>query len=276
MAESGIGEARGILNPREGEKRFRLSRRPPSRELGPFVECYWAVEWDLAGRGPHVQETLPHPSVQLVFEKGASAVFGVMRERFSRRLEGKGHAFGVKFRPGGFYPLWGRPVSGMTDRTVDVREALGEEGGALEGKMLATRDQDEMARLAEAFLRERLPRPDRNVVLLARIFDEMCSHPEMTTVEDLAARLEMNKRALQRLFSRYVGVGPKWVIRRYRLHEAAERLAGGEATNWAETALELGYFDQAHFVKDFKAMVGVPPAAYARLVSSTSSGTNTS
>ena len=60
------------------------------------------------------------------------------------------------------------------------------------------------------------------------------------------------------------------MIRRYRLHEAAERLSDGEAVNLAELALDLGYFDQAHFVKDFGAIVGIAPREYAREVRSSS------
>ena len=63
--------------------------------------------------------------------------------------------------------------------------------------------------------------------------------------------------------SRYVGVSPKWVIKRNRLQDAAEQLAGG-AVSCAQMALELGYFDQAHFIKDFKSIVGKSPAEYAR------------
>ena len=77
-------------------------------------------------------------------------------------------------------------------------------------------------------------------------------------------RNQYTRRTLQRLFERYVGVGPKWVIRRYRLHEVAERLSEGKAVNLAELALDLGYFEQAHFIKDFRALVGVTPAGYAR------------
>ncbi|HJU40524.1 MAG TPA: helix-turn-helix domain-containing protein, partial [Tahibacter sp.] len=69
---------------------------------------------------------------------------------------------------------------------------------------------------------------------------------------------------LQRLFGDYVGASPKWVINRYRLHEAVERLAAGDAVDWADLALELGYFDQAHFNRDFKRLVGRAPGAFAR------------
>ena len=77
-------------------------------------------------------------------------------------------------------------------------------------------------------------------------------------------RYGVNKRTLQRLFAKYVGVSAKWVIQRYRLHEAAERLGGDEDVDLAALALELGYADQAHFARDFRAMVGRPPAAFVR------------
>ena len=69
-------------------------------------------------------------------------------------------------------------------------------------------------------------------------------------------------RALQRLFAEYVGVSPKWTIRRYRLQEAAERLAAAESVDWPALALDLGYADQAHFIRDFKRMIGRAPAEY--------------
>jgi AraC-like DNA-binding protein len=70
-----------------------------------------------------------------------------------------------------------------------------------------------------------------------------------------------SKRTLQRLFREYVGVSPKWVLQRVRLHEAAERMAGGEG-DWPRLALELGFFDQAHFIKAFKAVIGLTPGDY--------------
>ena len=87
----------------------------------------------------------------------------------------------------------------------------------------------------------------------------------MLRVDDLAARHDVPVRRLQRLFLEYVGVGPKWVIRRYRLQEAVERAASAQLS-WADLAADLGYSDQAHLVRDFTAVAGVSPAAYARSV----------
>src|SRR5690606_17313279 len=109
-----------------------------------------------------------------------------------------------------------------------------------------------------------LPEPDDNIELINQIIDCVVADRRITRVDQLAAIFERTPRSLQRLFSQYVGVSPKWVIKRYRLHEAAEQLASGMGVDWPQMAQELGYFDQAHFIKDFKSIIGVTPAEYAR------------
>lgn len=267
VAKSKIDKPRGILNPQAGEKMFHLSRYLPSEDLEFFIEHYWIVEWDLRGREPYTQETLPHPSVHLVIERDETKVFGVIQGKFSRTLAGKGRAFGVKFRPGGFYPFVKRPISKLTDDSVGLRDVFGGQGEAVEKEILALQDEAELVDVAETFLRGQLPERDCTVELVGRVVDCIIANPEITRVDDVVSRLGLNKRTLQRIFERYVGVSPKWVIRRYRLHEAADRLAGGEAVNLPEMALNLGYFDQAHFIKDFKKIVGTTPAKYAKKAS---------
>ena len=92
--------------------------------------------------------------------------------------------------------------------------------------------------------------------------DLILADREITQVEHLVHHSGVGKRTLQRLFSEYVGVSPKWVINRYRMHEALERVAAGESVDWTNLALDLGYFDQAHFIRDFKKLVGKTPTEY--------------
>jgi len=266
MMKPKIGTPRGVLNLKAGEKKFQLSRHPPAQDLSFFVERYWIVSWDLRGQEPYVQETLPYPCVNLVFEKDNTRAWGVERRKFSRLLEDKGRVFGIKFKPGAFYPFVKSPISKFTDGSISFWEAFGIDGRALEEAILAPEDEKEMREIAENFLRERLPERDENVAEINRIVDYIIAHPEITMVDDVVSRLNLNKRTLQRLFSQYVGVSPKWVIQRYRLHEVAERLADDKAVDCTEMALDLGYFDQAHFIKDFKAIVGWTPAEYAKRV----------
>jgi AraC-like DNA-binding protein len=256
---------RGVLKTtRAGEPRFRHERYHPSADLEPYVEHYWLVEWDLRGRPPHRAATLPHPSVHMVFEPGGrSRIRGPARAKFARVLKGRGGVFAVKFTPAGFQPFARGPVSRFTDRIVTPRSVFGVAALDLERAVLAARTDRSRIEIVEAFLRARGGEPDEHVLLVSRMVYTVVNDRRLVRVDDLAARFGINTRTLQRLFSRYVGVSPKWVIQRYRLHEAAERLAAGPVDH-AALALELGYSDQAHFVRDFKTIVGLSPAAYAR------------
>jgi AraC-like DNA-binding protein len=208
-------------------------------------------------------ETLPHPNVHVVFERPESKVWGVSTAKFSRMLEGREHAFGIKFTPGGFFPFLGASVATLADRSIGVREVFGEEVDALEAAILATEDEEEMMAAANGFLLRRMPGPDEKSALARGLVERILREKEIFSVEELAARAGMAVRSLQRLFSQYVGVSPKWVIRRYRLHELLERMHSGERLDWARMAAELGYFDQAHLINDFKSITGYTPTEYS-------------
>ena len=257
---------RGVLKTTAADRqRYRHERYHPSPDLGQYVEHYWVVEWDLRGQAPERAETLPHPSVHMVFEQGGgSRIRGAAREKFSRLLEDKGGVFAVKFTPGGFYPFVGVPVSRFSDMTARLHDVFGAEGSALDNAVLAEKADLSRINVVEDFLRARQPEPDENVPLVTEIVYAVAKDRAILKVEDIVDRYGLNKRTLQRLFARYVGASPKWVIQRYRLLEAAEQLAACGAVSQVTIAMNLGYSDQAHFVRDFKAIVGVSPAAYAR------------
>ena len=247
-----------------GQKRFRLARYHPSAELGFFVEHYWIVEWDLSGQADHQQELLPHPSVHIAVERGRFEVVGVVEGRFTRVLQGTGRVFGIKFWPGGFYPFFGATVSELTNRVAALSDVLGEAGTVFGKAVVGCTNDERNVELAEELLRERRPARDKNVVVVREIVDQIAADAGITKVDDLALVVDVSKWTLQRLFRRYVGVSAKWVIQRYRLHEAIEKIGHGRPVEWARLAIDLGYFDQAHFIKDFKRFAGRTPHEYAR------------
>jgi AraC-like DNA-binding protein len=257
---------RGILKTAVADqRRYRYERYHPSPDLEPYVEHFWVVEWNLCGQTPELAETLPHPSVHMIFEEGGnSRIRGAARAKFSRLLENRGGVFAVKFTPAGFYPFVGIPVSRFSDTTASLHDVFGTEGDALDRTVIAENADVYRISIISDFLRARLPEPDENVPRVTEIVYSVAKDRGILRVEDLVDRYSLNKRTLQRLFAKYVGVSPKWVIQRYRLHEAAEQLAAGASVCQATIAMNLGYSDQAHFVRDFKAIVGRSPAAYAR------------
>src|SRR5262245_55243583 len=121
---------RGVLKTAVSDRqRYRHERYYPSQDLDLYVEHYWVVEWDLRGEAPERAETLPHPSVHMIFESdGRSRIRGPARKKFSTLLDDKGGVFAVKFTPGGFYPFVGVPLSRFSDKTLRLREVFGAQG----------------------------------------------------------------------------------------------------------------------------------------------------
>ncbi|MEU7862682.1 helix-turn-helix domain-containing protein [Nonomuraea sp. NPDC049141] len=255
---------RGWVNPYAGLNSFNFARQAPSPEISPYVEHFWVVTWtDLAE--PYEQRIVSHPTVNMTITQDFHQIAGVIKGGFSYTMRGSGRVLGTRFRPGGFRPLLGGPVSELTDRFVEIGEMYGTAGAALVGQVLAEPDPRAAIGLIEKFLVGLGPKRDPLVEEVAALVAAVESDVSMTKVNELATISGRSVRSLQRLFRDYVGIGPKWVIRRFRLHEAAERISQG--IDLATLAAELGYTDQAHLTRDFTAAVGMPPAAYARLSS---------
>jgi AraC-like DNA-binding protein len=261
---------RGILRPAETAERAGLRRDAPvSEPLRPFVERYWSVRWDLTGRPPFRSEVLSHPSVNLSVESGseprfgvpmpAVLVHGVVAERFTVDLAGAGRVSAVKFRPGGFAAFAG--VLPARNSVVPLGAELGPSAGGLLAAVLAEEDDDARAAVLDAALLPRAPDPPDAYVDLLGLVAEMIEDRSLVRVDQVAALGAMSVRSLQRLFATFVGVSPKAVLARYRLQDAAAAIDAG-ADDLAALAASLGWFDQAHFSRDFHAVVGVTPSSY--------------
>jgi len=259
-----VGHARGVLAPTESTGAFHHARIAPSPDLEDVVQHYWSVRWDLRGHAPQRRETLPHPNVHLVVERGKSAIWGVHTTRFTTTLEGHGEVFGVKFRVGGFSALSDAPMSRLRNREQDLHEEFGADADDMEATVLSIEGDAQRAAIIESLLRRHAKPVDDDARRAAAIVDGIAADASIARVEDAVARWSIPLRSLQRLFNTHVGVGPKWVIQRFRLHEALARIAAARDVDWTTLAHELGYFDQAHFIRDFKALVGQSPGDYLR------------
>jgi AraC-like DNA-binding protein len=255
---------------------FFHQRLAPPIELAFFVQHFWFVQWDLRDATPSRAETFPHPSCYLVFEHDLERgvddasvlwrgeVSGVTTGKFSRSMEGHGRVFGVKFQPGGLRPFLQGSASMLTNRVVQAAEIFGEDVVALARELRRLDSAEEMAAAAAAYLMQHLPARDSNTERATALVEMILSDPAILSVEGLSRRTGQSVRSLQRIFREYVGASPKWVIRRFRLHELLERFHSGEEVDGAQLALELGYADQAHLINDFRKLAGVTPTEYLR------------
>lgn len=249
------GHVRGVLHTPVGAEHGRIA--PASNTVVEYVEHFWWARWCLDE--PRSTEVLTYPSVHVTFEAGEERIVGVVRAKFVRRLAGEDWVFGIKFRPGMFRPLSRAPVHRLTDRVVPLNDALG--GSELGDVVRAQKSMDERARIVERALGRELPPPPPKALLARDLVERVRADSDLRTVAVLSQVSGLTERTLQRLFREFVGVSPKWVVSRFRLQEAAELLATTSETI-ASVAARLGYFDQAHFARDFKGVVGLPPIEF--------------
>lgn len=257
-----LGTPDAVLRPSAAARAITVERCRASRVLAAFVDYHWYVGWRTDE--PHRQQVLPQPRVHLAVEEGRLLVHGISREPFVRTVSGIGHTLGAAFHPGGFRPLLGRGVGSLAGSVVPAGDLLG-----VDDRPFASQIQDAdavpvMVEALESYLLTLDPQPDPVVEEVRALVDVAESDHGLNRAEDLAARGSMSLRSLQRLFTEYVGVGPKWVVSRFRIIDAAAAAHGGERVDWAALAIDLGFTDQAHLTRAFRSVVGTPPATYQR------------
>ena len=247
-----------------------IHRYAPSSDLVDLVERYWVPVWSLTE--PSTQSTLQHPVCLVVVSNTYARFYGVTRGRSSVTLEGDGWAVGTMLSPAAGRLVLGRSVAEVTDTWIELADLLpdGRPGGALVDDVRAAMQDDphdpaaHLASIArvESWLATHLP-VDASGLLVNRLVSWLSEHPEVTRVDELAREAGLSERSLQRLVEQRIGLSPKWLLQRRRLHDAVEALKAGRGT-LAEVAADLGYADQAHFTHDFRTVTGMTPGDYLR------------
>lgn len=255
---------KGLLRPQEAVNYIDLRRYRETGLLGQYVERYWSVHWDLPEGASYESVVIPHPCVNLSFMPVIGAELHGPGVAVSRHpLTGRGRVFGVKFRPGGFTAFSGVEAAALADWSAGAATVFGREIDELNSIAMSGNDIDAIE-IVSRFLTDRVPeKPDPRYGRVLAVVRAMLEHRSITRVDQVAARFAMSPKTLQRLFQDYVGLGPKTLIQRYRLHDAADRLAEDPQTDLARLAAELGWSDHAHFTHDFKDLIGFPPSEYA-------------
>ncbi|MFW0789820.1 helix-turn-helix domain-containing protein [Gordonia sp. CPCC 205333] len=226
-----------------------------------WIDYIWIVRWHVDG--VFTQRVIPQPIIHLAAEDGRILVHGVGNTDFSRTLRGDGHVVGVAFRPAAFHAVLRRPVSEITRSVRPLGEVIDVDDRPLAHALLnAERSDAEHLSVIDDLIESIGLQRDSTIEELAELVTLAENDTAVTRAEQLSSHAGVSLRTLQRLFGEYVGIGPKWVIQRFRLLDVA-RVANTEADiDWASTAAELGFSDQSHLIRAFTALVGTSPALY--------------
>jgi len=283
-----IGSSRGVFHLHNSEKNYHLEQFQPNLKLQPFVEQFWHVKWNLRPHQVHTQKNLPQANMHFTFEGNQALVYGPVTSSFTRTLAGDGNIFGIKFHVGAFFPIIKRSTSDFTDRVINLSELFENEAVeettaalsfapnlSLSSKLSSEKSIVEKIKIAEHFLQELLfghtspflisdiEQTSKQIMQVRNIVKLIDSNHTITKVAQLADHTGLSERTLQRLFKSHVGLSPKWLIRKYRIHELLDRLETNiQAIDWQQIILDLDYVDQAHLINDFKSFIGCSPQQY--------------
>lgn len=276
----GTGRPAGVLWPTRGQDVYEVGREDLPAPLDEVASHYWWVRWRHGQARPFRSQVLGHPVAHLTVEDAeggrmhglgmpAALVHGLVTRVFAVDLPAAGRVAGIAFRPGGLAALSGLDMRALTDRVVPAQEVLGASVRATARSVLGEPEEQSRRDALAGCLRELLApvlervRDDDAYATVLRAVELMRAR-EQTTLTGVAERLHVSPRTLQRMFGQYVGASPLWVLRRYRLQDAATAIDAGQGEDLAALAADLGFADQAHLSRAFTTLIGVPPSAYRR------------
>lgn len=239
----------------------------PHPALQPFVACYWSYHGRHAALGaPREEAVVPDACIDILFDRRAAsaAVVGAMTRPLPVLREEGTDLFGVRFRPGAARAFLGLPAAEATDLTLELGSVLGSEGEAVRRRVSGLDVPAEVAPAVDAFLLRRLA-PRRGAGRDERVraaVGLLTRSNGALRVDDLARRVSLGRRQLERDFLAWVGLGPKATGRVLRFQAALDRMLSRRGASLSSIAFATGYHDQAHFTREFRTLSGESPGAY--------------
>lgn len=251
---------RGILYPARLPSFARVDPPDPVRAN---VRWFWIPEWDVAPGRVSRQHLIAYPACNLVVEPHYVGLAGPSTRASHRDLTGRGWAVGALLRPAAVPSLAGDPA-GLRDeyRVVDLPELHRLVAAVMERPAPAATRHTTAVAAFSSWLADFLAPASADGLLANRLADLIDSDTDVVRLQDVATRLHVSVRTVQRLARTHVGLPPGQMIRRRRLQEAAEQVRRDPSTDLARLATTLGYSDHAHLTGEFRRVLGFTPSHY--------------
>jgi AraC-like DNA-binding protein len=235
----------------------------PSPRLKPFVASYWSLQVPEI-KEPENYRVLPDGCIDLLFDnisRPSGVIIGSMTKSVPVTLQPNARYFGVRFRPGGassFLNISLKEIADTQLKLEDVwRNAYSEFSDVMDNKQVK-RQIETVENLLEKQLSNNAI-GNRKVQAAITLLN---AHDGNYSVNMLSKTLEISRQHLNRIFTEAVGLNLKMFSRIVRLQAALECARRAPVNDWALFALETGYYDQAHFISDFKDLTGVTPTNF--------------
>lgn len=233
--------------------------RPPER-LRPFVECFWTVE----PSDPNPEyPVLPDGCADIVYSPSMAPepqLVGVMTSARRFPLGAGQFRFGVRFRPAMSRVFLRVPGTILTDQSVALSDFWGPDARRLAEQIAEAQSPTQCIQAIEARLRN-----PGEITVVQRLCGAIVEQAGQVRIDDLACQSGLSARQMRRIFLEQVGLSPKHFCRVIRFRNSLSRIGPACRGDWAQVALDCGYYDQAHFINEFQEFSGHTPGEFAAL-----------
>lgn len=251
---------------------MKFTRIEAHPNLDQFIECYWMMESD--DPTPRVEKIIPDGFTELIFNYGAlykaktkdlwylqtaNLLGGQMKTYFYLENTGKTGSIAVKLKPAALTQLFGLSMDQYVDRIVDLDTFPDKAPSTLQSKILPYQTEHESKRALDDYFLTLIPKAMKNP--LQDVLNLIFSKNGALSVREMTVAGGLSERQLERLFKRYIGLSPKYYARIIRFNYIFQ-LIKSEKSSWADVVYQSGYYDQSHFIRDFKAFTGEDPTSY--------------
>jgi AraC-like DNA-binding protein len=238
----------------------------PSAELSPFVECFWTHETPAPQAGHRV---LPDGCADILFTRPSDGrsellLVGTMTHAGLFDLP-QGSVLGVRFRPGMSVYFAHVPGTETVDQRLPLQDVWGAKARQLSERLGESSSIEAELEVLESQLRTHLTAHSNSRRAFSpaeRVLHWAEQERGLVSVDELAHHAGLSARQLRRLFLELTGVTPKQLCRAIRFRHAAVQARLAERGTWSQVALDCGYYDQAHFINEFRALSGLTPGEY--------------
>jgi AraC-like DNA-binding protein len=250
-----------------------LRKIKPSAQLQPYIDCYYLLEGDFAE--PINDVFFPDGCVEVVFNVGWSfyrndekehwaKVIGQITQPLKIKVEGKGKSFGIWFYPHTFSLFSKISLMELNDKIVHLEAIFGADFIHSIGECLQNNDIAQLIENVDIYLLKAIKKPKNE--LKNQVADyavrTILRHNKEVDLNSIARNCGISSRYLQRIFLEKVGFSPTYFTRILRFRQALNTLNTSHKPHFTTICYQTGYFDQAHFIREFKEFTGVSPSHY--------------
>jgi AraC-like DNA-binding protein len=189
-------------------------------------------------------------------------VFGQITSPLEIAPTGVSGIVAARFQPDGFIPFSSYPVQQMENTPVPLNKLFGKDVSVFEKNVLNAATNDERINFITAFLLRRLQTAEAADRITKAGIETLLQSNGQINIDELAEQLQVNRRQLERRFSSAIGLSPKQFSKVIRLQSTLKIMQQKQFTSLTSLAYENGYYDQAHFIKDFKEFTGISPKQF--------------